>query len=105
MLEYRHESAVLLDATFGTNQLKEQLLTYLEFPSLLVCSHSIFLSHLRTIGGSLAISFGKSLFRYMASILSYVVLHSCVVVPFVYAHGIQQIVEWNTHCIYYNQTK
>jgi hypothetical protein len=61
MLEHGHESAVSVDATFGTNQLKVQSLTCLEFPSLLACSHSAFLSRSRTTGDNPAIYPGKSL--------------------------------------------
>jgi hypothetical protein len=61
MLEHGHESAVSLDATFGTNQPKVRLPTSLEFPSLFACSHYGFLSRSRTTGDSLAVSPGKSL--------------------------------------------
>jgi hypothetical protein len=61
MLEHGHESTVSLDATFGTNQPKVRSPTCLEFPSLLTCSHSAFLSRLRTTGDSPTVSPGKSL--------------------------------------------
>jgi hypothetical protein len=61
MLEHGHESAILLDATFGTNQLKIRLRTCLEFPSFLACSHYAFLSYSRTTEDSPAVSPSKSL--------------------------------------------
>jgi hypothetical protein len=61
MLEYGHESVVSLDATFGTNQPKVRLPTYLEFPSLLACFHYGFLSHSRTTRDSPVVFPGKSL--------------------------------------------
>jgi hypothetical protein len=61
MLEHGHESAISLDATFGTNQPKVQLPTCLEFPSLLAYSHYAFLFHSRTTGDSPTVSPSKSL--------------------------------------------
>jgi hypothetical protein len=61
MLEHGHESVVSLDATFGTNQPKVRLPTFLEFPSLFAGSHYGFLSCSGTTGDSLAVSPGKSL--------------------------------------------
>jgi hypothetical protein len=61
MLEYGHESAVSLDATFGTNQSKVRLPICLEFSFLLACSHFAFMSCSRTIGDTPGRSPNKSL--------------------------------------------
>jgi hypothetical protein len=78
MLEYRHESAVSLDATFDTNQPKVRLPTYLEFPSLLACSHYGFLTHSRTTGDSLAVSPRKSLAQVQGPVWSLMPSHMIV---------------------------
>jgi hypothetical protein len=70
MLEHGHESAVSLDATFGTNQPKVRLPTCLEFPSLLACSYYGFLTRSRTTGDSLAVSPRKSLAQVQGPVWS-----------------------------------
>jgi hypothetical protein len=113
MLEHRHESAVSLDATFGTNQPKVRLPTSVEFPSLFACSHYGFLSRSRTTGDSLAVSPGKSLAKVQGPVLS--LMPSCMIVlqfPLYtlvvfdkWRNGVPIafiIMEWSSDCIHYN---